>query len=116
MTATFTLKIAKDTWLTLSKSQSADLPDDQKHHVLAGESFPLSSYKPDADFLLVILDRDRLSQPNPFGEKLTWYVKAADVQIVKGSPVRPASLPGVAKFFPGKQQTAKKGDTGILKP
>ncbi|KAM3097337.1 hypothetical protein ACKFKF_20400 [Phormidesmis sp. 146-12] len=104
------LTIAQDTWLTLNKPQDTDLPDDHKHRALAGETFPLLSHEVDADFFVVTLDGDRLGQPSPFGENLTWYVNAADVKIVKGSPVQFASfLSGfrgiVAKFLPKKPDT-----------
>ncbi|KAM3096011.1 hypothetical protein ACKFKG_12160 [Phormidesmis sp. 146-35] len=83
---TATLTIVQDTWLTLTQSQSTDLPDNQKHHVLAGESFALSSYEFEGEWLQLTLDRDRLSQPNPFGEHLIWYVNWADVIIDSPDP------------------------------
>lgn len=79
------LAIAQDTWFTLSKSQSIDLPDEQKRLVSAGERLPLSSYEPDAGWMRVTLEHDRLPS-NPFGDNLTWYVKAADVHVDKDSP------------------------------
>ncbi len=82
---TATLTIVQDTWFTL---RSADLPDDQKHHVLAGESFTLLSYEVIGDFMRVTLDRNRLSESNPFNENLTWYVNEADVTITQAAPSR----------------------------
>ncbi|WP_156518844.1 hypothetical protein [Phormidesmis priestleyi] len=70
------LTIAKDTWLTLSKSPSTELPDDQKHHVSAGEMFILSSYERDAGFFVVTL-----SGLTPVDGHSTWFVTASDVRI-----------------------------------
>ncbi len=94
MTARFTLKIAKNTWLTLSKSQSTALPDDQKHHVLADESFPLSSYKMEEHYYEITLDGDQIDGHS------TWFViVSSDVQIEEGLRMRVASflqqIPGV---------------------
>jgi hypothetical protein len=89
---TATLTIVRDTWFTLNKSQSTDSPDDQKHHILADESFTLLSYEVVGDFMRVKLDGDRLSQSNPFGENLTWSVKAIDVKVVKNTPLQATSV------------------------
>ncbi|KAM3097335.1 hypothetical protein ACKFKF_20390 [Phormidesmis sp. 146-12] len=89
---TATLTIVQDTWLTLTQSQSTDLPDNQKHHVLAGEIFTLLSYEVMGDFMRVTLDHDRLSESNPFNKIPIWYVNWADVRIIQNSPVRLASF------------------------
>jgi len=92
---TATLTIVQDTWFTLSQSQSTDLPDDQKHHVLADESFLLSSCEPDADanFFAITLDGDQIDGHS------TWFVSVSDVQIEEGWRMRVASffqqIPGV---------------------
>jgi len=104
---TDTLTIAQDTWFTLSKSQSIDLPDEQKRLVSTGERLPLSSYEPDADWVRVTLDRDRLSS-NPFGDDMTWYVKAADVEFAKDLPF---PLAFFSKIISRILVAAKRGDT-----
>ena len=71
MTATWaTLTIVKDTWLTLTKSPSTELPDDQKRHVLKNDKFTVS-YERDEDFIVF-----RVSL-----EHSTWFVSVSDVQI-----------------------------------
>ncbi|MCY7275457.1 MAG: hypothetical protein LH702_17385 [Phormidesmis sp. CAN_BIN44] len=83
MTATFTLKIVQDTWLTLIKSQHTDLPDNQKHRVLKGARFPLSSHETDAGFFVVTLDGDQIDGHS------TWFViVSSDVQIEEGWRMR----------------------------
>ena len=101
------LTIAQDTWFTLSKSQSIDLPDEQKRLVSAGERLPLLSHEPDADWMRAPLDGDRLSS-NPFGNDLTWYVKAADVEFAKDLPFPPAL---VSKIMSRILVAVKRGDT-----
>jgi|GEM_PF-989656 len=71
MTATWaTLTIVKDTWLTLTKSPSTELPDDQKRHVLKNDKFTVS-YERDEDFIVFRV----------FLEHSTWFVSVSDVQI-----------------------------------
>ena len=94
MTATFMLTIAKDTWLTLRKSQSTDLPDDQKHHVLAGESFLLSSYKMEENYYKITLDGDQIDGHS------TWFVSVSDVRIDPVSFFAPSDLTPVPKPKP----------------
>ena len=109
MTATFMLTIAKDTWLTLRKSQSIDLPDNQKHHVSAGESFLLSSYERDTDFYVITLSILSLVDGHS-----TWFVTASDVQIekVKNSVRRLESVGGETTIEP----TPKPKPTPAPKP
>ncbi len=82
-----TLTIAKDTWFTLSKSQSTDLPDDQKHNVSAGEMLLLSSYERDADFYAVTL-----SNLTPVDGHSTWFVSVSDVRIEEDSALDQQSI------------------------
>jgi len=87
MTATWaTLTIVKDTWLTLTKSPSTELPDDQKRHVLKNDKFTVS-YERDEDFIVFRV----------FLEHSTWFVSVSDVQIedVGNSVVRTQSVGGV---------------------
>ena len=92
-----TLTIVQDTWFTLRKSQSIDLPDDQKHHVSAGESFLLSSYERDTDFYVITLSILSLVDGHS-----TWFVTASDVQIekVKNSVRRLESVGGEPTIEP----------------
>ena len=65
-----TLTIVQDTWFTLTKSPSTELPDDQKRHVLKDDKF-IVSYERDADFIVFKV----------FLEDPTWFVSVSDVQI-----------------------------------
>ena len=103
------LTIAKDTWLTLSKSPSTELPDDQKHHVSAGEMFILSSYERDAGFFVVTLSILSLVDGHS-----TWFVSASDVQIekVKNSVVRTQSVGGETTI----ELKPRSGDDTTIEP
>lgn len=86
--ATYTLRIAIDTWLKQSTAQGSTLPDNQRQFVAAGTVLPLSAFKQvENDHILVTFGVNAQGDQVFFQGRNTWYVYRLAVQVLRDGQV-----------------------------
>jgi GH24 family phage-related lysozyme (muramidase) len=86
--ATYTLRIAIDTWLKQSTAQGSTLPDNQRQFVSAGTVVPLSTFKQvENDHILVTLGVNQQGNQIFFQGRNTWYVYRLAAQVLRDGQV-----------------------------
>lgn len=86
--ATYTLRIAIDTWLKQSTAQGSTLPDNQRQFVSAGTVLPLSGFKQvENDHILVTLGLDAQGNQTFFQGRNTWYIYRLAAQVLRDGQV-----------------------------
>ena len=86
--ATYTLRIAIDTWLKQSTAQGSTLPENQRQFVSAGTVLPLSGFKQvENDHILVTLGSDAQGNQVFFQGRNTWYIYRLAAQVLRDGQV-----------------------------
>jgi len=115
--ATYTLRIAIDTWLKQSTAQGSTLPDNQRQFIAAGTVLPLSAFKQvENDHILVTFGVNAQGNQVFFQGRNTWYVYRLAVQVLRDGqvimglmnlPPAPTPAPPAPTPTPASTYTAK---------
>lgn len=129
--ATYTLRIAIDTWLKQSTAQGSTLPDNQRQFVAAGTVLPLSGFRQvENDHILVTLGANAQGNQVFLQGRNTWYVYRLAVQVLRDrqvilglmnlppvptpAPVPPAPTPAPVPSAPTPAPTASTYSVKLL--
>lgn len=94
-----TLKVETNTVLKRKPIQSSELPEDQKHAILAGKEFQIDSYTVERDHIRCFFTNETFKDTN------VWYAFGKHIKIYRDTQVYPRTLPATVKLnVPYKSQ------------